>query len=215
MDETQKEELIRQFRDYLENDFTEEASEEDIDQLSLFNELAGLKNEVKIESRQLKAALDSFHQAFTSLDNGQQELVVLLQNQKHKEPETDQAEMMAFILGLIDIYDRIDAGLKQEPPAPSFMERLLPAAQNSRKWVQGHIEGQRMLLGRVNELLSLGGVAAIVSHGQQFDQQVMKAIDFAIDQSKEEGVVLQEVRKGFKQDRRVVRLAEVIVNKKG
>ena len=66
-----KEELVEQFRAYLDKDFSSEAADE-IDQMSLFRELAGLRNEVRIESRQFKGALDDFRQAFTSLDDSQQ-----------------------------------------------------------------------------------------------------------------------------------------------
>lgn len=52
MDEQVKEQLIEQFRAYLEADFTPDEPETIIDRMTLFNELAGLKNEVRIAAAQ-------------------------------------------------------------------------------------------------------------------------------------------------------------------
>lgn len=214
MDEQAKEQLIEQFRAYLETDFAPEEPEDIIDRMTLFNELAGLKNEVRIESRQLKGALDDFRLAFTSLDRAHQDTANMLHHIEQQEREAARAAFKPVILGLIELYDRIGAGLQSKPPAIPFFQRLLTGGRHSQRWLTGHLEGQQMILGRVLDLLNQCGVSALDSHGRQFDPNCMKAVGFQADPEQEHGVVLQVNRKGFRQGERIVRPAEVIVNKK-
>jgi molecular chaperone GrpE len=214
MDEHVKEQLIDQFRAYLESDFAPDEPEAVIDRMALFNELAGLKNEVRIESRQLKGALDDFRLAFTSLDQAHQDTTKMLYHIEQQEREAARAAFKPVILGLIELYDRIGAGLHSKPPDLPFLQRLLQGGRHSRKWLAGHLEGQQMILGRVLDLLNQCGVSAMDSHGRQFDPNCMKAVGFQADPGQEHGVVLEENRKGFRQGERILRPAEVIVNKK-
>lgn len=214
MDEQIKEELIEQFRAYLDSDFTPEEPAEMLDQMALFNELAGLKNEVRIESRQLKGALDDFRLAFSTLDHAHQDAAKMLQHIEQRERESTRATLKPVILGLIELYDRIGAGLGSKPPKGSFLLRLLPSAQQGQKWLLGHLEGQKMLLGRVLDLLNQCGVSVMDARGTAFDPSFMKAVGFASDLRQENGTVLHENRKGFRQEGKTLRPAEVIVNKR-
>ncbi len=214
MDEATKEELIGQFRAYLESDLTPEDPGDIIDQMALFGELAGLKNEVRIESRQLKGALNDFRSVFATLNHAQQDGLKMLEQVKQQEREAARAGLKTLLFGLIELHDRICAGLDSKPPQTSFFQRLLPSGQQGRKWLQGHLEGQEMLHGRVLDLLSQCGVTAMNSVGEPFDPGLMKAVGFASDLRQENGVVLEENRKGFRQGEKSLRPAEVIVNKK-
>ena len=215
MDEQTKEQLIEQFRTFLDSDGMPEEPAESIDQMALFSELAGLKNEVRIESRQLKTALDDFRSVFATLDHAQQDGAKMLEHVKEQEREAARAGLKTLLLGLIELYDRMSAGLESKPPEVPFFQRLLPSGQQGGKWLQGHLEGQKMLLGRVLDLLSQFKVTAMNSSGEPFDPSFMKAVGFAADLRQENGVVLQENRKGFRQGEKSLRPAEVIVNKRG
>lgn len=214
MDENTKEELVERFRAYLDTDFVPEPPEDYIDQMTLFNELAGLKNEVRIESRQLKGALDDFRQAFTSLDYANQDVSKMLLHIQQQDKDLAHIILKPVVLGMIDLYDRIAAGLAQQPPGNSFLDGLLPGRQQSRKWLQGHLEGQQMVLGRLLELLGQCGVFAMETNGEKFDANLMQAVGFESDPRQENGMVLHEHRKGFRQGNRSIRPAEVIVNKR-
>lgn len=211
MDEHLKDELTQRFRQYLDSDFVPEPRDEDIDLMRLFKELAGLKNEVRIESRQVKGALDDFRQAFTSLDEDRQQMIELLRENKR---QTSQ-ETEPVLSGLIDLYDRIEAGIRQKPPPASLLEKLPAGPRRTRQWLQRHLQGQQMLLSRVLELLSQHGVSPINIKGKFFDPETMKAVGFKSKIQFDEGLVLAEERKGFQQQEKIVRPAEVIVNKKG
>jgi molecular chaperone GrpE len=215
MDEQIKEELIERFRAYLDTDFGQEPAEANpVDMMTLFSELAGLKNEVRIESRQLKGALDDFRQAFSSLDHANQDVAKMLHHIQRQEKESARATLKPVVLGLIDLHDRIGAGLEQQPPALSFIERVLARGQGIRKWQYGHLEAQKMILGRVLDLLNQCGVSAVETKDQKFDPNCMKAVGFKTNPLQENGMVLHENRKGFRFDGKNIRTAEVIVNKR-
>ena len=214
MDEQQKEELVARFRSYLETEFVPGPEEDFVDRMTLFNELAGLKNEVRIESRQLKGALDDFRQVFTSLDDAQAEVNRMFEHIRQQDRELARAVQKPIILGLLDLYDRLSASLAGQLPAPSLLDRLLPGRQQSRKWLQVHSEGQRMILHRLLELLRQCGVSAIETVGEPFDPHCMQAVGSESNPEQGHGVVLHESRKGFRQDGASLRPAEVIVNKR-
>ncbi len=208
-----KEELVNRFRAYLDADFSLESTADEIDQMSLFRELTGLRNEVRIESRQFKGALDDFRQAFTSLDDSQQDIARIMQAREQQDREMTRAILAPAVSGLIELYDRIAAGLDAQPPVPSLAERLLPGGRRAQQWLQSHLEGQKIILGRILDLLERCGISTIKAEGEQFDPNIMKAVGFEEDPQRLNNTVLQENRKGFRQDERIVRPPEVIVNK--
>ena len=76
MDEQTKQRLISELRDHLDalpetpesvDSEDESPGSREIDLYSLFTELAGLRNEIRLESRQLKRALDDFGGVFSTL----------------------------------------------------------------------------------------------------------------------------------------------------
>lgn len=212
MDENEKQVLLQQFSDYLDNGFVATPPGEPVDMTSLFLELAGLKSEVRIESRQLKTALDDFRSAFQSLDGSQQETAGYLRRIAQDHKQTPSLPDPA-LWGLIDLYDRVRSGLEQKQPEPTFFQRLTGNTQ-SRKWVKGYMEGQEILLGRIEDLLALYTISIMETEGTPFDPQIMKAEGFRSDLLQQEGIVLYEFRKGFRRAGRIVRPAEVIVNKR-
>ena len=209
-----KEELVQQFRAYLDADFAPEATTDEIDQMSLFRELTGLRNEVRIESRQFKGALDDFRQAFTSLDGSQQDIARMMQAKEQQERDAARIILEPAVSGMIELYDRVAAGLVAPPPKPSLAERILPGGRRCQLWLQSHLEGQEIILGRILDLLENCGVATIKTEGELFDPNFMKAVGFEVDPQQPTNTVLLENRKGFRQNQRIVRLPEVVVNKR-
>ncbi len=213
MDEHLKEELVERFRTYLETDFDPETEVEPEDQYSLFSELSGLKNEVRLESRQLKTALDDFREAFSALDGSNSDLTEMFLQLQVQQQERQKKSLKPIISGLMDLYDSLAAGLKQKPPKPNMLELFCQSKQN-KQWLQAHQEGQRMTLGRVIDLLDTCEVTPIEVTDKPFDPSMMKAVQLESDPDREDGLVLDEFRKGFISGSKVIRSAEVVVNKK-
>ncbi len=213
MKEQLKEELVARFREYLETDFAPDSEEEYQDRYSLFSELSGLKNEVRIESRHFKSALDDFRGAFSVLDGANQDLaksVQLLQNQKG---EQEHQMLQPFVTGLMDLYDRLLAGLERKLPKQHMFQAFYGGNRHKR-WFDAHQEGQEMALNRILDLLTLCDITPIDINNTPFNPGIMRAVQFKTDSGVENGIVLEECRKGFVRGTQVVRPAEVIVNKR-
>ncbi len=63
------------------------------------------------------------------------------------------------------------------------------------------------------KILSAYGFGAIDAKGKKFDPYQHEVI--AVNQSKEDGIVLEEIQKGYKLNDEVIRTSKVIVGKKG
>ena len=213
MEEDEKQEIIQQFKDFLDGEFVPEPAETTVDLKRLFSELAGLKTEVRRESRQLKTALDEFRTVFQSLDSHQQELYGSFERQL-LEKEDNPALSEPILNGLIELYDKVCASLEQRPPRLSLLQRWIGNGRQVHKWAEGFREGQEILKKRILSMLTIYGVSGIEAVGKGFDPQLMKAEGRQYVSDLPEGVVIAEYRKGFRCDERLIRYAEVIVNKR-
>jgi molecular chaperone GrpE len=214
-----KETLIAQFRGYLDS-LTEAPSEGagtevtgEVDLYSLFIELAALKNEVKLEARQVKGALDQFREVFAMVEQTNQRLSRELDRAREAQARSVWEEQRPLLLGILELRDRIEAGLDS---ARAYRPRLLQRlGTRPRRFQQGLLEGMEITLRRVDELLARYRVKAISAIGQRLNPHTMHAAGVEHRADRPEGCVLSEVRKGFLQGEDVLRPAEVIVNKEG
>ncbi len=219
MDTAAKETLLEQFRNYLDS-IAEDPSEapggsdtSEVDLFSLFTELAALKNEVKLESRQVKGALDQFRELFSTLEQTNQRLVRELDHARETATRSEWDSQRPLLLGMLELRDRIEAGLGSvRAYRPGMFQRV---GRKQRGFLQGLIEGMEITLRRMDELLARSQVQFVSVVGQQLDPHTMHAVGVEHHADHPEGIVLSEVRKGFQRGEEVLRLAEVIVNKKG
>ncbi len=214
MDETTKDQLTARFRAYLDGtngaSATAAGTEDEAvpDLFTLLAEVAALKNEVKLESRNLKSALDEFRglyaalrEANTSLADEQarcREQVQLLGQQAQKE----------LLLDLLDLRDRLQAGHDQ---ALRFRPGRL-GGRGAVRFIASMAEGMAMNLRRLDETLSRRGVRPLTALGQ-LDPHTMHAAEFANDPAQAKGLVVDELRKGFHYQDQLLRFAEVVVNR--
>jgi molecular chaperone GrpE len=214
-----KETLIAQFRGYLDS-LTEVPSEVSgnegtgkVDLYSLFIELASLKNEVKLEGRQVKGALDQFREVFGMVEQTNQRLSRELDRARAAQVRSVWEDQRPLLLGILELRDRIEAGLKSARAyRPGLLYRL---GARQRRFQQGLLEGMEITLRRVDELLARYRVQAISAIGQHLNPHTMHAAGVEHRADRPEGWVLSEVRKGFLRGEEVLRPAEVIVNKEG
>ena len=215
MDTETKEQLLSRFRAYLDSvpeTATSEAETGQTDLYSLFTELATLKNEVRLESRQVKTALDEFKAVFTTLDANQTQLNDALERARTALQEQRRALLRPLLLDLLDLRDRLEAGLQAvrnyRPSRPSWLygrEKTLRAAVE---------QGQDISLRRLEQLLQAQHVVPLETLGRRLDPYTMRAAE--IDQRSEldDGVVTAELRKGFRWEDELLRVAEVKVNRR-
>ncbi|MBF0176342.1 MAG: nucleotide exchange factor GrpE [Magnetococcales bacterium] len=205
--------LLEQFRILLDRaDAEGHFLQEDAPDLqALFVELAALKNEVRIESRQLKAALDQFRQVFDLVDGSQKSLQRELDGAREKEQGHLRALTRGWLLEMLEIRDRLEAGLAalESHRLPRLSQWLYP---REVAWLTGMREGQTLLLKRLDAQLAARQVQAIQAIGKVLDPHCMQAVATSWQEALPEGVVTEEARKGFHWGSEVLRLAEVKVN---
>lgn len=211
MEANRKEDLIARFRAYLERDAeTQDTDPAQPDLYTLLAELAALKNEVKLEARQVKTALDQFREVFETLrqtnDRLEQESVRLREREGLARQETERE----LLLEVLDIYDRLQAGRDQ---ARRFVPSWLARRSGADAFIQSLADGQDLTLRRIEDILNRRGVYGLETRGQPFDPRTMQATGSGWDPELAEGVVIQETRRGFSRHNRLLRPAEVVVNK--
>ena len=77
---------------------------------------------------------------------------------------------------------------------------------------EGLQQGMRMLQWQLNELLKAEGLTSVPSVGEQFDPYVHEAIETVASAEHPEGVVVEEVRKGYRLGDETLRPARVKVS---
>jgi molecular chaperone GrpE len=210
-----KERWISRFRAYLDTLDDEPLetpeNERQIDLFSLFTELAALKNEVKLESRQLKGAVDDFKAVFATLQASHTQLQQELERSRANQQALRRVLLRPLLLELLELRDRLEAGLTAlQTYRPSFFAGL---CKREKLLINAVREGQEISLRRLEQLLSGHGVAAVEVLGKRLDPHTMRVAEVEHRNNLENGVVTEELRKGFNWDDEPLRTAEVKVNK--
>jgi molecular chaperone GrpE len=220
MDTETKEQLLDRFRAYLDKlpEATPvESAETDrrTDLYSLFAELAALKNEVRLESRQVKTALDEFRAVFETLQASQTQLGGELDRARAALPEQRRAALKPVLLELLELRDRLEAGLRVlQNYRPALLARLLGAGRRERALLRAITEGQDISLRRLDQILNTQQVAALNVQGQPLDPHTMRAAEVEQRNDVGNGIVTEELRKGYLWQGELLRLAEVKVNRR-
>jgi molecular chaperone GrpE len=219
LDETVREKLLSRFAAYLDGidpDWSGEgpaaagAASEEADLFSVFVELAGLRNEVRTQSRLVKEALDQFRGVFDTLQASHETLEQELKRARGEAHDRERTLLKPLLLDIIDVRDRLAAGLKPTvAPPPRWYERVRPKAK--REAEAAWREGMRMTLRRIDRLLADRLIVTIETVGRPFDPRLAAAVATVEDPAAADGIVVEEVRPGFLWQGELLRPAEVIV----
>ncbi len=186
---------------------------ETLDLRTLLAEMAALKNEVRLQARQFKTALEQTQALSDALREHNDRLLRDLERSRSLAADAKTQSVRGLLLGLLELRDRLQAGLDAQAAwRPSPIKRLLGG---ERRFAQSLREGSALTLQRLDELLASHRVRSIAAVGQALDPQNMHAVGVEWAPQVAEGVVLREPRRGFYQGSELLRAAEVIVNKKG
>jgi molecular chaperone GrpE len=219
LDETIREALLSRFAAYLDSVECDETGEpaaaaaegsEEADLFSVFVELAGLRNEVRTESRLVKEALDRFRGVFDSLQSSHATLEQELKRARADAHDRERTLLKPLLLDIVDVRDRLTAGLKPAvAPRLRWYERIRPRAKHEAEMAWR--EGVRMTVRRIDRLLAERSIVAIETVGRPFDPRLAVAMSTVEDPAAADGVVVEEVRPGFLWQGELLRPAEVIV----
>ncbi len=212
MDPEAKQQWMDRFSDFLDrvDQPLSNPTAEAPDLFSLLAEQAALKNEVKIESRQVKTALEEFRGLFDTLRQANARLDADLSQQRQREGDVRQSAEQELLVELLDLRDRLQAAANQ---SKRYQPRWLARRGGAGVFVDGIAKGLAMNLGRLDEILERRGVQALETIGQRFDPQTMRATETKQLAGTGNGIVIKESRKGFTRHGKLLRLAEVVVNK--
>jgi molecular chaperone GrpE len=212
--DVQKNELLEDFRNYLEQSRLESfTTQEQPDLHTLLSEMAGLKAEVKAESRQFKSTLDTLSSALAAVQEDNKALAAELAMHAERMEQQQRQIMRTMLLDIVEIYDRLAAGLEALQNYRPVSSLFKHSRDQDVRFIKHFKEGQAMTVRRFEQLLRQYQVRPIDCVGQLFDPVTMSAIETGYDPKLENGIVLEELRKGFLLQDQVLRLAEVKVNK--
>jgi molecular chaperone GrpE len=220
VDDSTKQALLSQFSAWLDAAGNgPDPSEEPMpatDLYSLFVEMAGLRSEVRTESRLVKEALDQFRGVFDTLRASQATLQQELERARAEAREQARAAVRPLLLDVIDLRDRLLAAVKfSGPPPTGWLDRLTRRRMMRRNASGGEAwrEGLRMTLSRLDQVLLDRRVVAPRLEGQPFDPRIARVVATSAGGGAPDGTVIEEVRAGFLWDDQILRTAEVIVSK--
>jgi len=212
--EVQKNELLEDFQKYLEQSNLDSlTAQEQPDLNSLLSEMTGLKTEVKAEARQFKSTLDTLSSALTIVQEDNKTLAAELVAYGQRLEQQQEKLMRTMLLQMVDMYDRLNTGvgvLQNYQPVNRLFKKSRPKDVH---FIERFKEGQLMTLRRFEQALSEHQVRVIDCVGKRLDPVTMSAVETEQDVTRENGIVLQELRTGFLFKGQVLRLAEVKVNK--
>ncbi|MDM8567919.1 nucleotide exchange factor GrpE [Thiotrichales bacterium HSG1] len=210
MNESTKQNLLAQFTEYLEKEQKDNKVTQQTDLFSLFSELAALRNEVKLESRQVKNSLELFKETFTTMQDSHKQIKLELERCRESQNIQHNEIIRKMLLEFVEIYDRIKAGMTvldaYEPPTWYFRKQEI-------NLINGLQEGQSMTLRRFEQVLKEYQVQPIKTLNQPLNPHRMQAIEISHQPNVGNGVVTEELRTGFMWKDEVLRTAEVKVNK--
>jgi molecular chaperone GrpE len=209
--------LVEQFRaclDSLVADPDEGVGDgEPLDLRTLLAELAALRTEVRLQARQFKTALEQTQAFGEALREQNDRLGLDLERSRTQAAETKAEAERGLLLGLLDLRDRLQAGLDaQRAWQPGPLLRLLGPVQRQ---VDSQRTGSTLTLQRVDDLLAGYGVVPLAALGRPFDPHSMHAAGVESAPDAAENAVVRELRRGFYRGGQLLRTAEVIVNRKG
>lgn len=216
VDDSSRQALLTRFADWLDTaeDVPDAPAEpgETADLFSVFTELAGLRTELRTESRLVKEALDQFRGAFDTLQSSHATLQRELDRARAGARDDRRAALRPLLLDIVDLRDRLAAALTLPVLPPPWPERLWrPGHRRDSAWQ----EGLGMTLRRFDQVLQDRGVRHMELLGRLLDPAMARVVGTVADRTAEAGTVVDEVRAGFLWEDQVLRTAEVIVSAPG
>ncbi len=214
MTDPQKQQLLEEFAGYLERSgFNDDDFKHQPDLHTLLTEMVGLKTEVKAESRHMKTMLDQFSVSLETLRNDNQTLAQQLHSYKERLAEQKRDTERKMLMEILDVYDRLTAGLQVLQNYRPVDALFNHSKKQDIRFIKSLREGQQMSVQRLEQVLQSHQVRAIETQGKILDPQTMTAVATVSNEKLLQGMVVEELRKGFYYGDDLLRLAEVKVNK--
>ncbi|MHB1590332.1 MAG: hypothetical protein ACYCTW_02185 [Sulfuricella sp.] len=127
LDPAEKERLIEEFRSCLETWEESDEGDDAVDLHTLLAEMAALKNEIRLESRQFKSMLEEMRNFGDALREQNERLNRDLDRAREQAAAGKQKAERGLLLDMLDLRDRLQAGVDAGAAhGTSFFARLVP-----------------------------------------------------------------------------------------
>lgn len=103
-----------------------------------------------------------------------------------------------LIIELLQVYDNFKLAFNS-----------VPEKEKESPW----LKGLEYILKQWQDLLKNQNVEEIKTIGKKFDLSLHEAVDYKKDKTKKTGIILQEIKPGYKLNDKVIQVAKVVVNK--
>lgn len=149
-----------------------------------------------------KSELSEYKQKADDYLNSWKRVAADFENYK-KRKEVESADLIHFakevtVVKMLPTLESLEEALKHSPEDERFKE-----------WSEGVVK----IVQQLEKVLLEMGVEKIEAEGAQFDHSLHEAVE-EVESNEEEGVVVEEVQKGYKLNDKVIRPAKVRVAKK-
>lgn len=179
------------------------------DLFTLMTEFVALRQEIRLQNREQHSVIRSQQAVGTNLQ-ATSELVESLSAALEKlQVELVEAAQVKSVTPFLEVRDALVRGLA----AAQRATRRRRWYQRAPEGLDAIAQGYAMALRRFDQALAQVDVTPIQAEGQPFDAALMQAVARDEDATQPSGTVLAEQAGGFMRGGRVLRSAQVVVNK--
>ncbi|MEJ5383897.1 MAG: nucleotide exchange factor GrpE [Fimbriimonadales bacterium] len=157
----------------------------------------------ELDANQLQARVAELEQAYEEQRNLYLRTLADFQNYRRRQHEEMERQR-----GLL-----LESVMTELLPILDNFERALQAAEATRE-LEPLIEGVRMTERQIKAVLARYDIHPIIALGQPFDPNLHEAIQRVETVDYEDGIVIDEVERGYRLGERVLRPSRVIVAKR-
>jgi molecular chaperone GrpE len=144
------------------------------------------------------------------------EVMKAMLSERQKEQKSSQEAVQAVrvdtVKALFPVVDSIEAGISS---GATLLKALTAAPPEVTAALAGWLDGQRLIVDRLDTILQAEGIQRMQTVGQRFDPHYHVATQSMHDPTQPTGAILKEERRGYLSGSSVLRYAEVVVNRNG
>lgn len=183
----------------------------EVDLRTLLSEMVALKSEIRVETKASREMRDTLQSSLSHLEDS-----LARSKQREQKLEEDLTRQKAnaskrMALSMIDHLDRLERALVQAKeltkPQKRWWFRFSPSPQALSLY-----EGLLLSVQRLHQKLDELDVYPLDSLDQEFDPEKMEALETRKADGVAEGLVLEEITKGYRLGKDILRTAQVVVS---
>ena len=212
MEKEHKQLLLETYSAFLDSEYAEDAIAVGTEDQNHANDQVQSSGGQKGDGYNIKQALNLFHSLFEEVQSNQAALETQIKRNQRERDQLAQERLRPLFLELLDLRENLEGGLIAAKSYRLFRLRLWFRKPETRL-IRGLRDGQEMTLNRLDKMLAAYQIRPIETVGEKFEPYTMRVVDTVKQEYVADGIVTEELGKGFFWGDDVLRVADVIVNK--